>query len=66
MPGTPPERRRRRLAPVPCASRLRALISIFILLLLGFPRFRDQTTAGLMKASESSYSINSELTESSV
>src|SRR6185369_10061194 len=30
MPGTLPTRRRRRLAPVPCASRFSALISNFI------------------------------------
>src|SRR3954468_15222986 len=34
MPGTRPMRRRRRLAPVPCASRLRALISIAIFVVL--------------------------------
>src|SRR6185503_21259513 len=34
MPGTRPAVRMRRLAPVPRVSRLRALISIFIVLLL--------------------------------
>src|SRR6266568_5946054 len=34
MPGTLPALRRRRLAPVPCASRLLALISIAMSLLL--------------------------------
>src|SRR2546423_14395510 len=34
MPGTLPAMRSRRLGPVPCASRLRAVISIAIALLL--------------------------------
>src|SRR5260221_10685517 len=44
MPGTLPALRRRRLAPVPCVSRLRALISIAIASLLRFsPALRPET-----------------------
>src|SRR5581483_12252112 len=50
MPGTRPPRRRRRLAPVPCASRLRAVISIAIALLLLFRQLRDRRQAKVEKS----------------
>src|SRR6476469_2347267 len=50
MPGTLPRRRRRRLAPVPCASRFRALISIAIFaVLLSKPGTRDQASGWVGK-----------------
>src|ERR671926_101748 len=50
MPGTLPRRRRRRLAPVPCASRLRALISIAMFaVLLEKSGARDQAAGWLRK-----------------
>src|SRR5687768_4435671 len=47
MPGTLPMRRRRRLAPPPCASRFCALISIAIVVLLE-KLFYEKRTDGFL------------------
>src|SRR5678815_530631 len=54
MPGTLPMRRRRRLAPVPCASRFSALISNFMTA-PWLNRARDQAPAKLKARSCSFY-----------